>query len=523
MGLGGSFFGGSGDILIKVGADVTGAVRGLGDVKGALAETQTTGQKVQAGIQSAAVPAAAALTGLAAAGLACAKSAATAQESQAKLDDQIRRSTGSAQFAIDANTEWVASLSAATAVSKGELNPAMATLVRSTKNVTEAQQLLVLSTDLAAATGKDLASVSTALAKAHAGSYGSLKRLVPSISEAAIKSKDWAAIQKQLNDQVGGAAKKAAQGTEGQYKMLALQMKGLQVSIGMVLLPTFLALIQVMTPILSLAKEHASLFAYLGVAVAGVAASILALNAIMAVSTAVTTVYGYAQATLAGETIIATAAQKAMKIGEIAWIAVTKTARAMSLAWAAAQWILNAALTANPVGIVVVAVVALGVALVVAYRHSQTFRNIVAQAFQIVRQYGVLMLGPIGLYIKLIQLAWQHSATFREIATAAFKAVEDAIQAVISAISGVVGAIGRIHFPSKPGWIPFSAPGGYSVPSPFLAGGPAALSTGTGGMVVNVSVSGAVDPEATAIQIRRILERYDRRRGRRPLGGELGP
>ena len=56
MGLAGSFFGGSGDILIKVGADVTGAVGGLGQVNGALKETQTTGQKVQSGIRSAAVP-----------------------------------------------------------------------------------------------------------------------------------------------------------------------------------------------------------------------------------------------------------------------------------------------------------------------------------------------------------------------------------------------------------------------------------------------------------------------------------
>ena len=95
--------------------------------------------------------------------------------------------------------------------------------------------------------------------------------------------------------------------------------------------------------------------------------------------------------------------------------------------------------------------------------------------------------------------------------------MKSAIQAVIDAISSVIGAIGRIHFPSKPSWLPLSA--GYSVPAPYLAGPGLAAETGSG-MVVHVSVSGAIDPEATAIQIRRILERYDRRRGRRPLGGE---
>ena len=518
MGLAGSFFGGSGDILIKVGADVTGAVSELGQVNGALKETQTTGQKVQAGIKSAAVPAAAALTGLAAAGIACVKSAAAAEESQAKLNEQIKRSTGASDAAIKSTNDWVASYGRTVAMTKGELNPALATLVRSTKDVAKAQDLLKLSADISAATGKDLASVTTAVGKAYNGSAGSLKRLVPSLSAAAIKSGDWAKIQKELNGQVGGAAVKAAESTEGQYKTLQNTMKGLQVTIGMALLPVFQQMIGIMQPLADLAKEHANLFLLLAGVIGGLSAAVLIVNAAMMVAEAATT------------------------------------------AWAAAQWLLNAAMTANPIGLIVLAVVALAAGIILAYRHSATFRSIVGsafdavkkagslmlapiqafmgllsaawgyaknfssiagRAFQLVRQYGVLMLGPVGLWIKLIQLAWEHSATFQKITVAAFNAVKSAIQAVIDAISSVIGAIGRIHFPSKPGWIPLSAPGGYALPSAF---GPVGLAAETGGgMVVHVSVSGAVDPESTAIQIRRILERYDRRRGRRPLGGESGP
>jgi hypothetical protein len=36
---------------------------------------------------------------------------------------------------------------------------------------------------------------------------------------------------------------------------------------------------------------------------------------------------------------------------------------------------------------------------------------------------------------------------------------------------------------------------------------------------VNVTINGAIDPESTAIAIRRVMRRYDRRRGQRPLGG----
>lgn len=57
----------------------------------------------------------------------------------------------------------------------------------------------------------------------------------------------------------------------------------------------------------------------------------------------------------------------ATKVAAIATATATK-------AWAAAQWLLNVALTANPIGIVVMAVAALVGALILAYNKSETFR-----------------------------------------------------------------------------------------------------------------------------------------------------
>lgn len=45
--------------------------------------------------------------------------------------------------------------------------------------------------------------------------------------------------------------------------------------------------------------------------------------------------------------------------------------------WTGAQWLLNAALTANPIGIVILAIVAIVAAIVIAYKKSETFRAIV--------------------------------------------------------------------------------------------------------------------------------------------------
>jgi hypothetical protein len=221
---------------------------------------------------------------------------------------------------------------------------------------------------------------------------------------------------------------------------------------------------------------------------------------------------------MAAAVLAINAALKLYRAAQLAWIAVTKIARAASIAWTAAQWLLNVALNANPIGLVVIAVVALTAALVLAYRHSATFRSIVQAAFQAVIKYGWMLAGPLAPFILALKEAWEHSATLKTIAVDAFNAIARAIDYLVGKISGLVGKLGSIHIPHIPG---VNVAGyGYGVPAPMLAGpGMFAAETGSG-MIVNVTVTGAVDPESTAIQIRRILQRYDRRRGRSPLGGE---
>jgi len=155
-------------------------------------------------------------------------------------------------------------------------------------------------------------------------------------------------------------------------------------------------------------------------------------------------------------------------------------------------------------------VAALTAGVVLAYRHSSRFREIVQSAFATAKQNAVLLLGPIGLLIRAFQLLYEKSGTVRAAVKGAMDAITAAIEAVLDAVNRLIGALGRIHVPSidLPG--PLALPGG--------ASGPASRSAG-GGPVINVSISGAIDPESTALAIRRVMERYDRRRGQRPLGG----
>ncbi len=56
-----------------------------------------------------------------------------------------------------------------------------------------------------------------------------------------------------------------------------------------------------------------------------------------------------------------------------------------SKAWAAAQWLVNAALSANPIGIVIAAVALLVAGIVIAYKHSETFRRVVDATWRGIR------------------------------------------------------------------------------------------------------------------------------------------
>jgi phage-related protein len=109
-----------------------------------------------------------------------------------------------------------------------------------------------------------------------------------------------------------------------------------------------------------------------------------------------------------------------------------------------AQAALNLVMYANPIGLVVLAIVALVAILVVAYQKSETFRNIVNSAFGAV--WGVIrggwewirsnwpallaiLTGPIGLAVRWIIQHWgQVTATIRGFPTA--------VRAVFSGIGG---------------------------------------------------------------------------------------
>jgi hypothetical protein len=126
------------------------------------------------------------------------------------------------------------------------------------------------------------------------------------------------------------------------------------------------------------------------VTIAGLAAVIKAVKFVGMV-TGLTTVIGAVNA-LKVAYMAETGAQSASTLAAVRWKVATvagaiagAAAGVATKALTAGQWLLNAALTANPIGLVVVGLVALGAGLVVAYKKSETFRKVVDASWAAVR------------------------------------------------------------------------------------------------------------------------------------------
>jgi hypothetical protein len=101
--------------------------------------------------------------------------------------------------------------------------------------------------------------------------------------------------------------------------------------------------------------------------------------------------------------------------------------------WAAVQWLVNAALDANPIGLVVIALAALVAGTIYAYKHFETFREVVKAVFHAVAGFVLSAIDLwLGAYQKLFQ-AMSHIPIIGK----AFGKVADAIGSVRDKVHGL--------------------------------------------------------------------------------------
>jgi hypothetical protein len=370
--------------------------------------------------------------------------------------------------------------------------------------------------DVSAASGKSVAQTSAAIAKAHEGSMGALWKMVPGLKAATKGSKDMEVTMAALAKMTGGAMADSAATGAGQMKVLAVQSAELQETLGAALIPVVSALLPLLTRMGALMAEHTGIIKVAIVVIAALAAGIL----------------------------VANVAMKAVTVATQAWSVVQKAATA-------AQWLWNAAMSANPIGLVIIAVAALAAAFVIAYKKSETFRDVVQGALGVVKsvvnslgaafetvqrlasaawnwiashwQAALFAFGPLGVAIGLIATHFDTvksaAGNAANIIAGAIRGITSAIESVIGAVQSLIGWLGRIHVPKidLPG--PFSLAAATGSRTFAIAGASPSSSSRSGARVssggTTINVYGAVDPEGTARTIQRLLSDSARRQGRR--------
>lgn len=163
--------------------------------------------------------------------------AAADQKAQLKLAKTLENVTKATSAQTAAVEKFITTQQFATGVSDSQLRPALETLVRATGDVTKSQELLKLGLDLSAGSGRDLESISLALAKAQGGQFTALQRLGIVIPENIKKSKDFAQVQEYLNSLFGGQAAVAANTYEGKLAILRERIGEVQETLGGALIP----------------------------------------------------------------------------------------------------------------------------------------------------------------------------------------------------------------------------------------------------------------------------------------------
>jgi hypothetical protein len=372
-------------------------------------QLETNGQKAQFAIKKAAVPAGIAIAGLGVALFDAAKGAMEDDAAQQLLAATIQKTTGATDAQIKANEDWISTQGKLLGVTDDELRPVMGRLVKATGSVTKAQELATQAMDIAASTGKPLATVTGALEKAYGGNLTALAKLAPEYRQMIKDGATFEEVMGAIGKTTGGAATTAAESAQGQFKRLGVALAETKESIGAALLPAIEAVLPFLSAMAKWAQDNSTVFVIIAGVIGAIAAAVVIANAAMT-----------------------------------AWGVATKVFTGIQTAF-------NIVMAANPVVLLAVAIAALVVGLVIAYKKFDAFREIVDTVF-----------GAIKTGIKGGMDAITGYLTF---VMGVYKGIFNAIGSLWNS------TIGKLSF-TVPSWVPGLGGKGFDVPDiPMLANG----------------------------------------------------
>jgi hypothetical protein len=266
------------------------------------------------------------------------KGAMEDEQAQLLLARQLQKTTGATDKQVKSVEAYITQQGKLKGVTDDELRPALAGLVRATGSIAEAQKAANLAMDVAAAKGVSLESVTKTLERAYGGNYTALAKLSPELRGMIKDGASLDEVMAAMSATFGGAATDSANTAAGSMKRLGVALGEAKEGVGAALLPILEKALPVLQKFATWAQNNPTLITAVAAAFGVLAASVVLVNAAMAL---------------------------------------------------------------NPVVLITAGIIALGVALVVAYKKFDTFGNVVRTVVNGVAGYFEFMANA---YIKMINL-----------------------------------------------------------------------------------------------------------------------
>jgi len=257
---------------------------GIEKAKKQFSQLETSGQKAQFLLKKAAIPATAALGAMGAVLFDAAKGAMEDEKAAAILAQTLKNTTGATDAQIKATENWISKQGRLTGITDDELRPVLGRLTSQTHDVRKAQELATIAMDVATGTGKDLGTVTEALAKAAGGNTAALAKLSPELKEM----KKNGASEQEMMDALSGTFKDQAEiagnTAAGGMKKLSTAVGEAKEGIGYALLPIMEKIMPVLQSFAQWAQDNPAIITAVAVGVGVLAAAILLVNAAMALN-----------------------------------------------------------------------------------------------------------------------------------------------------------------------------------------------------------------------------------------------
>jgi hypothetical protein len=254
-------------------------------VKKAIAQfrqLEKTSDKAQFAIKKAAVPAAAALGGLAVALGDATRAAMEDQQEQAALALTLQNVTGAGKAQTAQVEEQISAMSRASGIADTQYRKSLEALVRGTKDVDLAMKDMNLVMDISTALQMDSTTVADALAKAYQGNFKALRSLSPEMATMIKEGATLEQVMDVLGGTFGGAVAKNAETAAGKMAIFKNSIAETKEGIGAAFLPVLEEVIPYMQKFADWAQNNPQIFTRIAITIGAIAAAVVALNIALA-------------------------------------------------------------------------------------------------------------------------------------------------------------------------------------------------------------------------------------------------